>query len=524
MQRRFSDFCDEIADRLSTVRVSEAAATESFDYAPYPRTDERLAQCIWFDSLFVHDELKTDSGQDLEIVQSGRWNNEEGPDFRGAKIRIGDQTRTGDVEIHLYSSGWRQHRHHLNAVYDNVILHAYLWRSDSPAAKPLNSRGEAIESFCMEPALFPDLESIRQTVHVEDYPYRTPSAIGRCQPVMCSQDEAWVAEMLEAGGRERIEGKMRRFADQAIGESLEQVFYQAMMTSLGHKANKTLFFLLSKRAPLAELLDYLRDVEKIAGDGEEKGDRTVSFLQSVLLHVAHLAPNAAADGSSSDRDAETRSYAERLDRLWAGFKDYYADRLIPPTRQWITGVRPVNFAHRRIGGVAHLIARVFVGGDFPGDFARRTEGFDAARPRRERRKWIVENLIAPFVVEESSDFWTWRYNFASRRAPRPMKLIGADRAASIAFNALLPILLLDARNRRDPNQEERVWRLSRSFPPLESNSMIRHMQTRLFGEHPRGRELLTTELRQQGLFHVFASCCNHDEHGCDNCRYLQRRV
>ena len=224
--------------------------------------------------------------------------------------------------------GPAQHRHHLNPRYDGVVLHAYLRReADGHVAR--NSRGEAIEGFHMEPSLFPDLETIRQTVQVEDYPYQTPSAIGRCQPLMCSLDVDFVGELLEAAGRERIETKAARFDDQSLGETLEQVLYQALMTSMGHKANKGLFFLLSKRAPLAELADYLRDIGR---------DRAVPMFQALLLHIARLAPDATGDA-----DAETADYLARIGPIWERFHGYFSDRLIPPTRQWITGVRACEF-------------------------------------------------------------------------------------------------------------------------------------------------------------------------------------
>lgn len=507
MDRCRTDFrqaIDRMAARMrQAARVGEAAAAQ-IQVAATPAPDERLAQCIWFDSLFLHDDLRTDSGMSLEIVQAGRWNDQDGPDFRDAHLRIDGKSLRGDIEIHLHSQGWRQHRHHLNPAYDGVILHAYLWREDSPAPAR-NSGGEAIEGFCMEPVLFPDLETIRQTVQIEDYPYQTPSAIGRCQPLMCSLEEDFVRELLESAGRERIERKARRFDDQSLGETLEQVFYQALMTSMGHKANKGLFFLLSKRAPLCEMADYLRDVGR---------DRAVAFAQAVLLNVARLVPESA-----EECDAESAAYLERIDALWRNFRGYFSDRLIPPTRQWITGVRPVNFAHRRMAGVAHLLDRLFFEEDLLDRFLRRIRCFDASAKPSARRRWIREELVGPFVVESPEDFWTHRYTFTSKRAARGMKLIGESRAASLAFNALLPILLLETRRRKDLDLEDKVWQVLEAYPALETNAIVRHMRMRLFGDDRRGEALLDTELRRQGLFQIFATCCNHNETGCEECYY-----
>jgi len=507
---------DDLARRFVALRIAETPACAGAVSNP-TRPDERLAQCIWFDSLFVHDTLRTDSGKTLEIVQPGRWNLEEGPDFRDAKIRVGGELLQGDIEVHLAADGWRQHRHHLNAQYNGVVLHVYLWRAPDPA-RAETAQGKAIEGFCMEPILFPDLEAIRQTVRVEDYPYQTPSAQGRCQPILCSLDTGYVGGLLDAAGRERMETKVRRFNDQAQGASLDQVFYQALMTAMGHKSSKSLFFLLSKRAPLDEMTDYLNDVLPPGGTGDDpdRQARARRFFQSVLFHVAQLIPAEPAAF-----DDETRAYVEGLRGVWGGFSRYFSDRLIPPTHRWTLGARPVNFAHRRLGGVAHLLARWFLGPGATECFAEKVRRYDPDASRREKLRWIREELIGAFVVEDESDFWTWRFNFVARRSPRPLKLIGEDRAASIVFNALLPLLVVLARRRGDAELERRAWDLFLHFPALESNAIVRHMQARLFGPSERGKDLLNSEARQQGLFQIFAACCNHNETGCEDCYYQQ---
>jgi hypothetical protein len=512
--RDFNSYRDEVAKHFASLRIGEPLALAEPEAAE--RTDERLAQCIWFDSLFLQEGLRTDSGLPLEILHPGRWNHDEGPDFKDAKIRIAGRELRGDIEIHIAAGGWRQHRHHFNPTYNSVVLHAYVRPEDTPRPA-CNSLGQPIEGFAMGPVLFPDIETIRQTIHVEDYPYQTPSASGRCQPLMCSLDEDYVAGMLDAAGRERLEAKTARFADQAQGETLDQVFYQAVMTSMGHGANKGLYFLLSKRAPLSEIADYLHDLGR---------ERAVEFFQSVLLHVARLVPEDGAGAQpGSESDAETLDYLKRIREAWKTFSGYFADRLIPATRQWTTGVRPVNFAHRRLAGVAHLLARCFLDEGVAAHFTRRFETLDPALPDKDCRRWIRRKLIDAFVVGVPADFWAWRYTFSSRRSPGPMKLIGEGRAASIVLNALLPLLLLHARNLGDESGvglEERVWRVFHAFPALESNAITRHMRVRLFGDHARGKDLLGFEARQQGLFHIFRACCNQNEKGCEDCHYVRR--
>ena len=506
MPKDFREYREEISRLIKPEGIGEAAVV--FEAAPAAKLDERLAQCIWFDSLFVHGGLKADSGEPLEIVQAGRWNEEEGPDFKDAKLRIGGISFTGDVEIHLFSSGWRQHRHQLDRRYDSVILHAYLWSDGKPAAQCRNSKGDAVFAFAMHPVLFPDLETIRETLHLEDYPYRTPAAWGKCQSLMCSLEYDYVANLLVAAGRERMESKIRRYREQAIGELLDQVLYQALLTSMGLKSSKSLFFLLSKRTPVSEIIDYLRDVPE---------EKATLFFQSILLHVAGLVPAQLDFGD----DAEREAYVAELRRIWSQFLGFYSDRLIPPTKRWTTGVRPVNFAHRRLAGIAHLLSRHFASGDAIGCFAKKIPQFNPSDSPPARRRWIQHELVNALIVDDPLDFWSCRYTFNSEKTAAQMKLIGANRAMSIAFNALLPLILLYARNHADAELEQKAWAVFESFPPLESNSIVRHMQVRLFGDDPRGLHILDKEARQQGLFHIFAECCNMNDTGCEDCYYLQ---
>lgn len=524
LHRPFARYRKELAGRLAAMHVAESAA-----HSPEERTansisgpvDEYVAQSIWLHSFFVHQHLQTDDGRPIEILHPGIWTRQEGPDFQGAKLRIGGELLTGDVEIHLYPSGWRQHRHHLNPLYDSVILHAYLWKEKDKPAKLENrtSRGEPISEFEMGAYLFPDLETIRQTVHVEDYPASTLNAWGKCQPLMISLDQGYLEGFLHAAARERIEGKVRRYQDQAEGETLDQVLYQALMTSMGLRSSKSLFFLLSKRTPLSDLASYAIHLPK-ADRAEEHGAASrVALLQSILLHVARMVP--AGGIPADDSNAEARAYAERLGEIWQPLAPLFADRLIPPTKRWNTGVRPVNFAHRRLAGIARLLERWFLAGDAPERFAELARRFDASAALKVQRRWIEQHLVAAFLVDAPTDFWAWHYTFDSRQTARPMMLIGAERARSVVLNALLPVLMVHARARADSALEERIWEIFFAFPPLESNSVVRGMQARLFGSHERGKELFTSEARQQALFQIFADCCNLNESTCEDCCYFQ---
>ena len=84
---------------------------------------EQFIQFVWKHRLHHAGSLTTTCGIDLEIRHPGEQNLHAGPDFFNALIRMDRLTWAGNVEIHHRSSDWYRHRHHLDAAYNNVILH-----------------------------------------------------------------------------------------------------------------------------------------------------------------------------------------------------------------------------------------------------------------------------------------------------------------------------------------------------------------------------------------------------------------
>src|ERR1035437_4231751 len=66
---------------------------------------------IWQEQRLERKTLRTEAGETLEIVYPGRRNEGRGGDFRDAAIMLGGRLVTGDVEVHVRSRGWQEHRH-----------------------------------------------------------------------------------------------------------------------------------------------------------------------------------------------------------------------------------------------------------------------------------------------------------------------------------------------------------------------------------------------------------------------------
>ena len=84
---------------------------------------ERLLQFIWQFQYFNKGELRSTSGETIEVIFPGTNNTNQGPDFNDAKIKIGKTTWAGNVELHLRSSDWNRHNHQNDKNYKKEKSH-----------------------------------------------------------------------------------------------------------------------------------------------------------------------------------------------------------------------------------------------------------------------------------------------------------------------------------------------------------------------------------------------------------------
>ena len=84
---------------------------------------ERLLHYTWEHKLYAASPLMTTKGQTVTVLDPGLHNDNAGPDFFNAKIKLDDELWVGNVEIHTKSSDWQRHGHQMDENYNNVVLH-----------------------------------------------------------------------------------------------------------------------------------------------------------------------------------------------------------------------------------------------------------------------------------------------------------------------------------------------------------------------------------------------------------------
>jgi len=93
--------------------------------------NEKLLQFIWQFQYYNNRELCTVSGEELRILDHGRLNHHQGPDFLAGRVEVGGQKWAGNIELHVQTSDWTKHAHDKDRNYSNVILHV-VWVHDLP--------------------------------------------------------------------------------------------------------------------------------------------------------------------------------------------------------------------------------------------------------------------------------------------------------------------------------------------------------------------------------------------------------
>lgn len=504
----YEDYRDALLDIINGGGVSEPSKPAIIQK---PDISERLVQTIWYEKQFRNRDMKTLSGKPVRVINSGRWNQESGPDFSAAEIELDGNSIKGDVEIHVHAADWLRHDHDKNFDFNRCILHVFLFLDDDKIHDTLFD-GSQMERLHLEPYLLADIDTVKQTLTADDYHYSDEEHVGRCADVILHLDPDFLGKFLDFAGDRRIEEKALRLSYQMSGENYDQVFYQALMTAMGYKGSKTLFFLLSKRAPLHDLMDFSHN--------KSLEDR-ILIIQSILFHVANLIPSGSE--SYKEMDEETLAYVNQLNRWWIELSGYFSDRVLPSTKKWFAKVRPANFPTRRIAGIARMISKLAgKGRPVEGFVTLFRNGANANLNRNEIRHFLKD--LEDLLIVKEDPYWSYRFNFTSKKSSRKLTLIGKNRARSILFNAILPMMLLKGRADSDRVLEDFTWKCVQNFPSLPDNVVLKFMRRRLFGGDDQAKNWVFNERRQQALFKIFYDCCNSNEVSCDDCYFYRQGV
>jgi hypothetical protein len=184
----------------------------------------------------------------VAVLHPGRWNHLGGPDFRGARLRLGDGAEVvGDVEVHLHASDWDAHGHARNTAYDDVALHVVLF--PPPAGHVTRGRGaNAIPVLALLPLLDHDLEEYAAEDAVESLAGRPLAQIAEALAPLPAPE---LAALLGQHADVRLWQKVyfARLRVQRLG--WEEACHHAALEILGYRFNRAPMLRVATTFPLA---------------------------------------------------------------------------------------------------------------------------------------------------------------------------------------------------------------------------------------------------------------------------------
>lgn len=424
-------------------------------------------QSLWFAGAFGCEFTSTD-GNTVKITDFGVWNSGAGPDFTNCAVRIGEETMQGDIELDPDARDWERHKHGTNADYERVVLHLFL---SEPAERFFTRTSQNRE--------VPQVKLDASMLASDAKPNRGLAAarIGRCATPLREMDVERVQSMLESAAQYRLELKSKRLHRCVAAHGREEAIYQALARTLGYRGNEPPFMLLSQRLPLKRLMKL--DAAK---------------REALLFGVSGFLDLIRAD----DTHDETRGYLRQLWSEWWKLRNdclrWLDERQLPRWR--MSGIRPGNHPHRRIGALAAML-----------------NGWQRlVAPLADATRWS-QAAWRESLQALTHEFWGTHYTLLAKPASKPLALIGETRVQEMLANVAYPLLV---------PERTRLWAEYLELPALLDNQKVRRAVLRLFGDDERGKDFTTKLHHQQGLLQIYEDFCLEDDSACENCPFPER--
>ena len=376
---------------------------------------EGLLQYIWQHKLWLSEDMVTNDGRRVRVIDPGLLNTDSGPDFFNAKVEIDGHTWVGNVEIHVRASDWKRHHHDEDPAYDSVILHV-VEKDDAPVYR---INGELIPQVALQVSpRFNESYDRLVNAHVE-----LPCAV-RLKEV----PQLTVTEWIEALAFERLHGKVdrvRELYDRYHG-SWEDICYVLLARTLGFGINNDAFERLARVTPLRLLHKHSDSILQV---------EALLFGQAGLLNGAH-----------SDE-----AYYQQLMREYAFLANKFSLRPIEGTAWRLFRSRPQNFPYRRIALLAQFVH---------GGFNLMNDIINATDTKALRDLFDVE----------LSGYWTTHCSFG-KPSPSAGRALSNNSIDIVLINTVAPLYYARGEMTDDYAMTDRAIALLEDLRP-EQNSIV----------------------------------------------------
>ena len=327
---------------------------------------EQLLHYVWKHKIFPLKELKTTTGQQVEVIDTGLANTDAGPDFFNAKLKLDGVLWIGNIEIHERSSDWFKHGHHADAGYNSVILHIAS-EIDTEISRSNGERIPQIQLICPEAVR----TNYKELLETDSYP--------PCYRIIPSLPPFTAHSWMTALQMEKFEQKATLLNERLkrCQGNWEDAFFITLARNFGFGLNGDAFETWAHRLPFRAVDKHRNDLFQI---------EAIFFGQAGILE-----------------DSDGDGYYLRLKKEYTYLQHKFG--LIPMDASlWrFLRLRPANFPHIRIAQLACLYHRAY------GLLSRIME---------------TETLqgVRDILKGGTSEYWLTHYTFGGSSPSRPKTL------------------------------------------------------------------------------------------------------
>lgn len=480
-------------------------------------TKEKFIYEIWKENKFVK-ELITENQDKIEIIDPGNHNKDSaGPDFMNARIKFGNITYLGDVEIDTWQTDWKAHGHSFDKKYNKVILHIVISK-DKYQPYVFCKDGRKIHSICILDFINENLQSeILDAISAEKKNRIFEMAcIGRNDVVYKKEKLDFLFEL----GIERFNQKSKRmlqrlkemiylremnirepilkydfsedfynrkYSANDFGDSKiwEQLIYEMIFEALGYSKNKEIMLKLAKAVNVA-FLDHFRSDENFA-----------EIVESALFNVSGLLPV-----STKYKYEATSEYLRKLNEIWNSIRNRYDGPNFNKENWNFFKTRPQNFPTVRISGGALLASHIFKNNLFKS----LKELFEQEKTEKE-----LAVIVRNFIITEGRGYWAEFYNFDRLSNEKLNYFIGISRADEIIVNVLFPLLSLYFEIFEDKNASRKMKEFLINYTQHGTNTLVEQVGFTLGLTNASRRSI-----NYQAMIELFRNYCVKER--CLECR------
>ncbi len=360
--------------------------------------NEKLLQFIWQFQYFNNTSLLTAKGETLSILQRGNLNTNQGPDFKDARIKVGDTVLAGHIELHVKSSDWLLHQHSDDANYNNVILHV-VWENNKPISRdfPVLELKDKVPKILLK--RFDELMEITSFIPCEKTVSQVPPLIWN------SWKQRMVIERLQQKAAV-ITGYLNE-----NNNHWEESFWWLLAKNFGIKVNSEAFEKIAKSLPL-----------NILGKHKNQLHQT----EALLFGQAGLLTGEFKD-----------AYMKMLQKEFQFLRQKYKLKPVQISLHFLR-MRPSNFPTVRLAQLAMLIHNS-------------VHLFSAVRETEDIQ------TVKKLLDVTANAYWHYHY-IPDEESAYKEKRLGTQMADNILINTIIPIIYTYGSLLKDESLKEKALR------------------------------------------------------------------